>query len=155
MRVFRIEREKYLKDTLHGIGASLSTGSRWNSFGTSLVYTAQSRALAMLEVSVHLDLRLELTTDRVMVEIEIPKELKIMELNIHDLTKNWNAKPPTKHSQIIGDNFVRNGDAAVFKIPSSIVEEEFNFLINPKHPESHKIVVIGHKPFLFDGRLNY
>ena len=71
MIVFRIEREKYLKTTLHGIGASLSIGFRWNSINTKLVYTAESRALATLEVAVHLDLSEDLPNDRYFVEIEI------------------------------------------------------------------------------------
>ena len=154
MRVFRIERERYLPDTLRGIGASLSNGSRWNSYGTFLVYTAQSRALAMLEVSVHLNLRDELPTDRMLVEIEIPDEVKILEISKEELPKNWNSKPPTGHSQVVGDAFVRNGEAAVLKVPSSIVEEEFNFLINPNHPEAAKIKVVSSRPFLFDERLS-
>ncbi|MDO5655878.1 MAG: RES family NAD+ phosphorylase [Flavobacteriaceae bacterium] len=153
MRVFRIERERYLKDTLRGIGVSLSDGSRWNSFGTFLVYTAESRALAMLEVSVHLDLRLELPSDRLMVEIEIADSVKILEISRKDLPKNWNAKPPSKQSQFIGNQFVRYNEAAVLKIPSSLVEKEFNYLINPNHSESSKIKVIGFKAFNFYQRL--
>ena len=50
MKVYRIEREKYLETTLLGIGASMTNGYRWNSLNTRLVYTAESRALATLEV---------------------------------------------------------------------------------------------------------
>ena len=77
MIVFRIEREKYLKTTLASIGASMSNGYRWNSLNSKLVYTAESRALATLEVSVHLDLSEDLPTDRYYVEIEIPDDITI------------------------------------------------------------------------------
>lgn len=77
MRVFRVEREKYLSTTLNGIGAASSEGFRWNSLNTFLVYTAESRALATLEVSVHLDLSEDLPMDRYYVEIEIPDASKI------------------------------------------------------------------------------
>jgi len=62
MRVYRIERGKYLDTALKGIGAALTEGYRWNSLNTFLVYTAESRALATLEISVHLDLNEDLPT---------------------------------------------------------------------------------------------
>ena len=74
MKVYRIEREKYLDTTLQGVGAALTEGYRWNSLNTYLVYTAESRALATLEVSVHLDFLEDLPKDRFYVEIEIPEE---------------------------------------------------------------------------------
>ena len=76
MIVFRIERRKYLSATLMGIGASKSSGFRWNSLHNRMVYTAESRALATLEVAVHLDLNEDLPSDRMMVEIDIPDEVK-------------------------------------------------------------------------------
>ena len=85
MRVYRIEREKYLETTLKGFGAALTDGYRWNSLNTYLVYTAESRALATLEVSVHLDLSEDLPLDRYYVEIFIPDEIKILELKAKDL----------------------------------------------------------------------
>ena len=106
MRVFRIEREKYLETTLSGVGASLTEGYRWNSLNTFLVYTAESRALAMLEVSVHLDLSEDLPIDRFYVEIDIPDDIEILELKLEDLPENWDAKPPILETQYIGDDFV-------------------------------------------------
>lgn len=152
MKVYRIEREKYLETTLSGIGASMTKGYRWNSFNTKLVYTAESRALATLEVSVHLDLSEDLPTDRFYVEIEIPDEITVLEVNIEDLPSDWDAKPPTLTTQIIGDDFVFQNEAAVLKVPSSIVPQEFNYLINPNHPDARSIKVISPKPMKFDSR---
>jgi RES domain-containing protein len=152
MKVFRIEREKYLKTTLQGIGAALAEGYRWNSLNTYLVYTAESRALATLEVSVHLDLSEDLPTDRYYVEIDIPDDITILELNIEDLPDHWDSKPPIIETQYIGDDFVKDKSAAVLKVPSSIVQQEFNYLINPGHPDSEKISVISIAPFKFDSR---
>ena len=152
MRVFRIEREKYLNATLKGIGAALTEGYRWNSLNTYLVYTAASRALAMLEVSVHLDLSEDLPTDRYYVEIDIPEEITILELNQEDLPENWDAKPPILATQYIGDDFVADGLAAILKVPSSIVPPEFNYLINPNHPDAQKITVVSTTPLSFDRR---
>lgn len=153
MIVFRIEREKYLKTTLSGTGASISKGFRWNSINTKLVYTAESRALAMLEVSVHLDLSEDLPTDRYFVEIEIPDKIIIQEVKIEDLPEDWNSKPPTLTTQTIGDDFVAQNESAVLKVPSSIVPQEYNYLINPDHPDAKKIKVIRKISLNFDPRL--
>jgi len=153
MKVFRIEREKYLETTLKGIGAALTEGYRWNSLNTYLVYTAESRALATLEVSVHLDLSEDLPTDRYCVEIEIPDDITIFEIKIEDLPDGWDSKPPILETQYIGDDFVKEKNAAVLKVSSSIVHQEFNFLINPNHPDAGKISVIAASPFKFDNRL--
>lgn len=153
MRVYRIEREKYLQATLKGIGAAMSEGFRWNSRNTYLVYTAESRALATLEVAVHLDLSEDLPTDRYYVEIDIPDDVLIMELALEDLPKNWNAKPPILATQYIGDDFVLGGQAAVLKVPSSIVPPESNYLINPQHPDAKKIKVIATQKMSFDDRI--
>ncbi len=152
MKVFRIERAKYLDITLMGIGASLSSGSRWNSLNTRMVYTAESRSLSMLEISVHLDLSEDLPTDRLYVEIDIPEDLAIHELNFTELPENWDLKPPGLHTKTIGDQFILNKQAAVLKVPSSIVPGEFNFLINPAHTEAFKIVVVSTIPLSFDSR---
>lgn len=152
MTVFRIEREKYLKAALSGIGASVSKGFRWNSLNTKMVYTAESRALATLEVAVHLDLTEDLPNDRFYVEILIPDELTILEVNIDDLPEGWDSKPPTVVTQTIGDDFVESAEAAVLKVPSSIVPQEFNYLINPNHTDFKKIKIITNYKMSFDNR---
>lgn len=153
MRVFRVEREKYLKTTLEGIGAALADGYRWNSLNTFLVYTAESRALATLEVSVHLDLNEDLPTDRYYVEIDIPNDITILELKIEELPDGWDSKPPLLETQFIGDDFVKEKSAAILKVPSSIVQQEFNYLINTNHPDAARISVVSTTPFKFDERL--
>jgi len=152
MRVYRIEREKYLETTLKGVGAALTEGYRWNSLNTYLVYTAESRALATLEVSVHIDLSEDLPTDRFYVEIDIPEDIEILELKIDELPENWDSKPPMLETQYIGDDFVTQNNAAVLKVPSSLVPPEYNYLINPNHPDSKKIKVISKQRLVFDGR---
>jgi RES domain-containing protein len=152
MRVYRIEREKYLETTLEGVGAALAEGYRWNSINTYLVYTAESRALATLEVSLHIDLSEDLPTDRFYVEINIPEDIEILELKIDELPENWDSKPPILETQYIGDDFVTQNIAAVLKVPSSIIPPEYNYLINPNHPDSKKIKVISTQRLIFDGR---
>lgn len=153
MKVFRIEREKYLDQTLWGIGASRSKGFRWNSLNTRMVYTAESRALATLEVAVHLDLSQDLPTDRYYIEIEIPDEIIILEVSRNELPPNWDSHPPQILTQIIGDEFERANQVAVLKVPSSIVPNEFNYLINPMHLDIAKIKVMESERMRFDQRL--
>jgi RES domain-containing protein len=152
MRVYRIEREKYLKTTLSGVGAALTEGYRWNSLSTFLVYTAESRALALLEISVHLDLSEDLPTDRFFVEIDIPEDIRITDISIDELPENWDAKPPLLETQYIGDDFVAQKIAAVLKVPSSIVPPEHNYLINPNHPDTTRINVISTERLQIDNR---
>ena len=152
MRVFRIEREQYLDTTLAGIGAANTEGYRWNSLNTFLVYTAESRALATLEISVHIDLHEDLPTDRFYVEIDIPDDIEILILDNNDLPDNWDAKPPGLETQYIGDDFVKANDTSILKVPSSIVTPEFNYLINPGHPDSARIKVVSTQRLQFDQR---
>lgn len=154
MRTFRIEREKFLNITLKGIGSSMTEGYRWNSLNKFLVYTSESRALATLEVSVHLDLSEDLPSDRYCVEVDIPDNILILELNINELPDNWESKPPILETQFIGDDFVRENKAAVLKVPSAIIHAEFNYLINPNHPDAKKIKIITKEKLNFDKRFS-
>ncbi len=61
---------------------------------------------------------------------------------LEDLPENWDAKPPTLNTQTIGDDFVFENDAALLKVPSAIIPEEYNYLINPSHVDAKKIKVI-------------
>lgn len=152
MRVYRVEREKYINTTLSGIGAALTESYRWNSLSTYLVYTAESRALALLEISVHIDLSEDLPTDRFFIEIDIPEDVEVLELAIDELPEKWDSKPPILETQYIGDDFVLQKKAVVLRVPSSIVPPEYNYLINPNHPDSSKIKVISMQRLQFDHR---
>ncbi|TXD50740.1 MULTISPECIES: RES family NAD+ phosphorylase [unclassified Polaribacter] len=152
MRVYRIEREKYLETTLKGFGTATAEAYRRNSLNTYLVYTAESRTLAILEVSVHLDFSEDLPTDRYYVEMDIPDEIEILELKTKDLPSNWDTHPPSLETQYIGDDFVKNNEAAVLKMASCIVPLKYNFLINLKHFGAKRITVVARKQLTFDKR---
>lgn len=153
MIVFRIERQKHLETTLTGIGASMVEGYRWNSIYTKIVYTTESRALSTLEVSVHLDISEDLPNDRYYVEIEVPDEIILQEVNLEDLLEGWDSKPPILITQTIGDDFINYNEAAILKVPSSIVPQEFNYMINPNHRDASKIKVLSTAKMMFDTRL--
>ena len=150
MKVFRLSKEIY-KEDLSGIGAE-KYGGRWNNKGTRMVYTSESRALANLEVAVHVALN-GLPKDYFMVTIEIPENF-ILTLDQSKLVgMEWKLNPPSELTQEIGDNFIRENEALVLKVPSAIVKEDFNFLINPQHPEIDKVTILETELFSFDKRL--
>jgi RES domain-containing protein len=153
MRLFRIERKKYLRSTLTGIGAAKSKGFRWNSEDTRLVCTAETRALAMLEVSMHLDLTEDLPNDRYFVEIDVPDDSTALEVQLADLPLNLDSKPALLDTQIIGDDFVLNSESLILKVPSAIIPQEHNYLINPRHSDAKRIKVISKTILKFDERL--
>jgi RES domain-containing protein len=150
MRVFRLVRKKYGIE-LSGKGAALS-GNRWNSKGTELIYCAESRALAMAEVAVHLSLSI-LPSDYMMVEIDIPSSVSFAYLTNAELPVGWNSFPHLLDTQKIGDDFVSARKNCVMKVPSAVVPGDFNFLINPQHPDFPAIQIVGQEDFPFDSRL--
>jgi RES domain-containing protein len=149
MIVYRLSRQKY-KDELSGFGASLN-GQRWNSKGTEVVYTAQTRALANSEVAVHISLGI-LPSDYFMVEVFIPDIVDILEIKVEGLPEGWNYLPSTPDSQFVGDNLVKENKFAVLKVPSVVVKGEFNFVLNPKHKDFSLIKILSSEPFPFDRR---
>lgn len=150
MKVFRICKEKYAND-LSGTGAKL-VGGRWNSKGVPILYTSESRALAMTEVAVHLPYNL-IPNDFVLVTIDIPENLKLEEVLVKNLSKKWNNFPINNSTQNIGNEFVKNNDALVLKVPSAVVAGDFNYLINSNHKDFDKIEIENIIPFIFDNRL--
>ncbi len=153
MKVYRISRIKHLDTALSGIGSALSKHSRWNSQHRRIVYTSASRALAMLEIIVHLSPHEDLPTDRVFLEIDIPEEIPILAIGKSQLPARWNSYPSIRTTQLIGDAFLTNLESPILRVPSAIVPQEYNYLINPMHPLASKIAVTSTETLRFDTRL--
>lgn len=149
MIVFRLSSSRYAED-LTGRGAELY-GGRWNSIGTPVVYTASSRALAMAEVAVHLHIQ-KVPKDMMMVELYLSED-SITSLPFQELKNNWEMFPYSIQTQQIGDDFVRENRFLVLKVPSAVVNGDFNFLINPRHVELPIVKVVSLSPFRFDSRI--
>ena len=150
MIVFRLSKSKFAND-LSGKGAERS-GGRWNSKGTALLYTSASRALCTTEIAVHTPLG-NLPLDYKLISIDIPDEIQIQELAAADLPADWKSIPHAHSTQQAGDRFVSEGIFAVLKVPSVVVQDEFNYLINPVHKDSRKIIITAIESFNFDERL--
>lgn len=150
MIVFRLSSSKYAKD-LSGKGAEKS-GGRWNSKGIALVYTGQSRALCTAEIAVHTPLG-NIPLGYEIISIEIPDSIHIKELSEKEIPKDWKSMPHSHSTQLIGDKFVNHAKFLVIKVPSVVVQGEFNYLINPHHTNFKLIRITSIEPFTFDERL--
>ena len=153
MVVYRLSKQKY-KEDLSGTGASYGVNNRWNTKGTKLLDTSSSRALVCSEVSVHIPLGLlPIDGDYHMVCIEIPNHINVLEPSLQQLPSTWNSRPVSPESQEFGDDFVLKSEFAVLKVPSIVVSGDYNFLINPKHPDASMITLRYTESFPFDPRL--
>ena len=148
MITYRISDCKYIDD-LSGKGAAMY-GGRWNSKDTYIVYTAQSGALALLEAVVHTG-RVPVT-DYCMAAVEIPGD-SIESIDIKNLPQNWFTSPPPDYLREIGDNFIKSNKHLALKIPSVIMIEEHNYLLNPAHKDFKHVRIINRRTIKIDNRL--
>ena len=150
MKLYRLSKEKYKTD-LSGIGAE-KFGGRWNSKGVRMVYTADSRALAKLEVAVHTALH-RIPKNYFLTVIEIP-DTSIVTYDVGRLKgKKWKNNPPIKFTQSEGDAFIAANTGLALKVPSAVVEGDFNYVLHPSHPDAALISISSTQKFLFDMRL--
>jgi len=148
MLVYRITGRKYAND-LSGIGAA-KYGGRWNKKGSPVLYTGETKEIALLETIVHtppmLIPKLSILT------IEIP-DFSITEIKIEDLPPNWHDYPaPTILSEISERWIVKNNSVAL-SVPSCIIHSAKNYILNCNHKDYKNVKVIDIKNFHFDTRL--
>lgn len=144
----------YTADDLSGTGAKL-TGGRWNRIGTPMLYCAENVALACLETFVHLNSG-GLPLNRYLVQIAIPDTLWQAATRPDILSRahvGWDAMPHGKVSLDIGEQWAASRASALMIVPSAIVPEECNILVNPLHPDSAKITASKLRKWLYDPRM--
>jgi RES domain-containing protein len=146
--VYRITRAPYAD--LTGEGARLA-GGRWNRAGRAAVYASESRALAILESLVHVQPH-RLPSDLVLLRVAIPEQLRRESWSLAELPEGW-REIGADAALDRGDAWLRQGSAAVLRVPSVLVPEEYNVVLNPAHPEHSRIRVMEVVPFRFDARL--
>ena len=130
---------------LDGEGARLY-GGRWNRPGAPMIYTSASPGLAVLEVLVHLDLAPELFPDDYrLLGVFVPDEAPVQRLE--------RTPGETGACRKVGDDFLAAGQALVLSVPSIVVPQERNALINPRHPAAVDLRIASNEPFRFDPRL--
>jgi RES domain-containing protein len=125
---------------------------RWHPRGMRVVYTSSSLALAVLESVVNAG-RDSLPEDLIRIEIEVPDRLTIERVSAADLPSNWRAYPAPPELASLGESWAREMRTPVLQVPSALVPEEANFLLNPAHPSAADIEVVTARSFVFDPRL--
>lgn len=147
------DTKNYTADDLSGTGAKLS-GGRWNDVGVAVVYASASRALACLETFVHLNAG-GLPLNRYLVEITVPDDLwaSAQVESAQTLPVGWDAEPAGLVSIRAGTDWVREARSTLLLVPSVIVPEEHNALINPAHPDARRIKSRKVRKWLYDPRL--
>lgn len=133
-----------------GEGARLY-GGRWNSMGVPMVYAAESKALAALEILVHVD-HGELLEEYLCIPVSFDKRL-MRALRFDDLPPDWRRNPPPVSAQHLGDCWAQTQESVVLEVPSVLIPGESNYLINPVHPNIGKLKMGAAQPFEFDPRL--
>ncbi len=138
---------------LSGLGAE-NTGGRWNSAGRPVVYAATSASLACLETVVHLNAG-GLPLNRVLVRIDVPDEVWNVRqsLLLASLAEGWNAVPAGSVSAEAGNAWLDGLVSALLLVPSAIVPDEFNVLLNPRHADAAKVNARARRPWTYDDRL--
>ncbi len=150
MKAYRITREKYARD-LSGEGARLY-GGRWNSRGYAMLYTSKQASLAALEVLVHSQIQL-LPKDLVMIRLEIPGNSTIKSIRVDELPTDWKRYPSPGCVKRIGDEWLAGMESLMLSVPSTVIPEELNLLINPGHTDFSTVIIEEIRPFTFDERL--
>jgi RES domain-containing protein len=149
IEAWRIVKAEYAEDAFSGEGAALRAG-RWHSQGTRIVYTAESIALATLEILVN------------MRRPSVPEyralpcyfhEALVEELSVATLPENWSDPVAPLALRQVGDAWTHDRVSAVLKVPSAVTLVEFNYLLNPEHPDFPSIEIGAPRPLKLDYRL--
>jgi RES domain-containing protein len=148
MNIYRVERKKHAHKQ-DGTG-SLINGGRWNNPGTACIYASENRALPVLEIYANV-LNEDLPEDLVIITFNIPDDEKIF--SPADMPENW--RDPVVHAATknLGTAILKKAEYLLIKIPSVIIPQEFNYIINPVHPGMKKVTIANISGFSFDVRL--
>ena len=149
MKVWRLAARD--RNDLDGEGARLY-GGRWNTSGTAVIYTAGTLSLAVLEYLVHVNPD-KIPDDLVSIAGEIPNTLAVDHITVETLPLSWNDFTLHPATQTIGTQWVTAGRSAVLRVPSVIIPQESNYVLNPRHTEFSAITWSIPEPFSLDRRL--
>jgi RES domain-containing protein len=147
---WRIVKKRHADSAFDGDGAR-RYGGRWNSPGTPVVYASGTRALCLLEVLA--GLRSVKPVQRyVLIPVTFDDSL-ILSVHLKDLPSEWRRSPPPPSTQAIGDEWVHQLRSAILRVPSVIVPEELNYILNPAHPDFGGIEIGEPQDLTVDSRL--
>jgi RES domain-containing protein len=152
MILYRIAYKAYAD--LSGIGG-LTTSGRWTQQGYPVVYFSESLSLAAWEKLMQFESVKHIPNVYFSLSVEIP-ESSIQIITKEELDKSikgWASFPHHSGTRIIGTNFLKDKKYLLLRVPSAVIQGEFNYIMNPLHPLSAEAKIIESKPFIFDERL--
>jgi len=150
VQAYRIARAEYAASAFTGEGAD-QFGGRWNSPGAPVVYMAGHASLAVLEMLAQLKMH-DWLKEFVLFEASFDDDLLTV-VPASRLSPDWRKVPGPQMLLEIGDDWIASRKSAVLKVPSAVVPSEWNYLLNPRHPQFAKIKIELEEPFKFDPRL--
>ncbi len=139
MKTYRLSPTEFADD-LSGTGSAKSAG-RWNKTGTPCLYTSDSRALALCECVLGTSGD-DKPDELAIVTYDIPDELTIVELLEADLPGHWPQNPPPLECQEMGNQYLEKADYVAIRVPSSIVPNEYNYVLNPNARDFGRIRIV-------------
>ncbi len=151
MRVWRIVPKRRHSQAFTGEGARLY-GGRWNPPGLRVVYTSATLSLAALEYFVHVSKETR-PDDLVSISLEIPNDVRIECVAESKLPPKWRTYPAIDEVKEIGRKWIKNGASAVLSVPSVIIPQELNYLINPEHSDFRRMKISKPSPFSLNDRM--
>jgi RES domain-containing protein len=151
IRVWRLCKRSRAASAFDGRGAAQNPG-RWNGSGIAVVYTAESRSLASLEVLVHTeDTQVLAAVNWAMIPVSIDESL--IEI-LHALPVDWRRLPAPLSTREAGTRWVAEARSAVLQVPSIVMDGEFNYILNPRHADFARLEIGEPLAFSFDPRLS-
>lgn len=148
MRIWRVCKKKHQESAFSGVGG-LYTPARWSPQGFLVVYTSESLALASLEVFVHTESN---QIPLVAIRAFLPDNIAVAEVAADSLPSSWQGKAACLDLQNIGKQWLLSQQTPVLKVPSAVIPVEFNYLLNPQHPDLH-LALEPPMNFKFDERM--
>lgn len=147
MKLWRVSRHV----DLSGVGGVFASG-RWHSRGRPVVYLAEHPSLAVLEVIVNLEIeRTEYPSGFFLLEVEVPDRISVATVSTRSLGPDWRSR--TDVTRRAGDAALSRGRVALVKVPSAVVAESWNYLLDPLHAEAAAVRVVRSTADPFDARL--
>lgn len=151
MEIYRITQREYAED-LSGNGARLF-GGRWNSEGFFALYASSSRSLALLETLAHTPAKMLDTRVYHLITLSVPDEALIQKVFLHNLIPGWDAPDTRPHTKKMGDTFLSQNKKLLLQVPSVLMPEEINYVLNPLHEDMKRVKLIKKRRIYFDKRI--
>lgn len=151
MELYRITQQEFAED-LSGNGARLF-GGRWNSEGFFALYTSSSRSLALLETLAHTPAKMLEVKVYHLITLAVPDNLVTQKVAVRNLQDGWDAPDTRPFTKKIGDAFLTDKKYLMMQVPSVMMPEEMNYVINPMHTDMKQVKLVNKRRIDFDKRV--